>query len=604
MRVLTRTAVVLLLLQGLLFAQAGEFRGMWVSRFEWPDRDPAKCRAKIDDIMQTLAAHNFNAVVFQVRGQCDTLYPSPEEPWSPILSPSGADPGWDPMAYAIEAARAHKLEFHAYINTHVAWQAARKQPPAAANHVYFKHFNDQDPAACDWVIHDQDGKPATWGSEYVWIAPGVPAAQAYIRRQVMHVVRNYDVDGVHFDRIRTPNEGVSHDPISVARMQPGAEGNPAGLEFAAWTADQFTRFLCDMYAEIAEVKPRIQVSSAPLGLVSRDRYPNYIAGYEYGLTKCHQDAQAWMAAGAMDWIAPQIYWADNDNKPPDFSDVLPDWVAHAAGRHVYPGLSVNVGIADLIRQVHVTRRAGGLGNVIFSYGSFKQKRGFGQYSRARGVYARPAAAPAMPWKDSPADGIILGTVTDARTGEPIVDAQVRREGSDYVALSSADGLYALLKVPPGDHTLTVSKSGMPDPIRASVNVAAGQVARVPIRMGEPPVVAVVTAQPRVEPASVQESRREPPQSAAPVTPTEPRATPAVQPEPVEAVAGEAEDEPLGADAAEAWEQGRATARQIETVVTAERPAFIRWVLLGLIVAGIVVGGIVAVVLFASRRESE
>src|SRR5512145_229897 len=113
---------------------------MWVSRFEWPNRDPAACRATIDEIMKTLAAHRFNAVVFQVRGQCDTFYPSPEEPWSPMISPTGSDPGWDPMAYAIEAAHANKLEFHAYINTHVAWQNGQQRPPAVPSHIFFKHF--------------------------------------------------------------------------------------------------------------------------------------------------------------------------------------------------------------------------------------------------------------------------------------------------------------------------------------------------------------------------------------------------------------------------------------------------------------------------------
>ena len=78
---------------------------MWVSRFEWPNADQATCKATIDDVMQTLAVNNFNAVFMQIRGQADVLYPSPYEVWSPLIG--GTDPGWDPLAYMINAAHAN-----------------------------------------------------------------------------------------------------------------------------------------------------------------------------------------------------------------------------------------------------------------------------------------------------------------------------------------------------------------------------------------------------------------------------------------------------------------------------------------------------------------
>ncbi len=477
---------------------APEFRGVWVSRFEWPSPDQAQCKAKIDEVMKTLAEHNFNAVIFQMRGECDTLYPSPEEPLSPIISPNGAKLGWDPMAYAIQAAHAHHLEFHAYINTHVAWQSGRHEPPADKSHIFFKHFDASSPSTCDWLVHDAEGKPAHWGSsDYVWIAPGVPAAQAYTRRQVMYVVSKYDVDGVHFDRIRTYAPDLSHDPISMSRLQTGVEGNPAKLDFGAWTNDQITRFLCDLYAQIAEVKPQMKVSSAPLGLVSIDRYPQYRPGFEYALTKCHQDAQAWLAAGAMDFIMPQIYWSDHDQRKPDFSEVLPDWMAHTSGRYVCPGQTVGEGVNELMSQVRITRKSGGAGNVIFSYGGFKRAKGFEAYSRPGGVYASPAPTPPVPWKEHPTEGIILGNVVDADSGEAVVDAQIRRNGSEYVALSSADGIYSFLKVPPGKYTLTVRKQGKPEQ-QADVVVAAGQVSRADIKLGEKPVTVVASAERKEE----------------------------------------------------------------------------------------------------------
>lgn len=455
-----------------------EFRGMWITRFEWPDPDEMRCKARIDRILTALAQNNFNAALFQVRGQADTLYPSPDEPWSPIISPGGRSPGWDPMEFAVDAAHKRALEFHAYINTHTAWQDNRRQPPAARSHLFYQHCNAADPNACDWLVHDDQGRPVQWGSDnYVWLAPGVPAAQAYIRNQVMYVVRHYDVDGVHLDRIRTAGAAFSHDPISVARQRPGSEGNPANLDFAEWTRDQFTRMLGDLYAQIAEAKPRVKVSATPVGLSRQDRYPGYPDSFLYGYSKCYQDAQAWMAAGVVDFIVPQIYWGEG-GKPPDFSRVLPDWIAHSAERHVYAGLSCRMTGSELTHQVRETRRQGGQGAVFFSFGSFDSKGFLRILNRSGGVYEAKAPLPSMRWKEAPEEGIILGTVLDAGNAKAVVDAQVLRTNSEYVALSSGDGLYSFLQVSPGTYTLTIRKQSYNAQSIEGVKVNAGQVVRV------------------------------------------------------------------------------------------------------------------------------
>ncbi len=434
---------------------ANEFRAMWVSRFEWPSTNPATAQNTINTIMALLAANNFNAVLFQVRGQADVLYPSPYEPWSPLIG--GSNPGWDPLQFALDAAHANGLEFHAYINTHTCWQSSTATPPSNPAHLYWQHCNAANPNARDWLIHNDLGQAVQYEeSDYVWIAPGVPAANAYTRQQIMYVVENYDVDGVHFDRIRTPGQEYSHDPISNARSAIGAEGNPDGLSFASWTRDQITRLCRDTYAEIQTVKPWVTVSSAPLGLYAQSAYPGYPPGFNYGFTFSYQDAIGWMNAGAMDFICPQIYWADGGALP-NFSDILPHWVANSFGRHVYAGQITSVGIAELISEINITRASGAQGNTVFSYSSFNNNGYWDDYS-VTGPYTEPAELPAMPWKDDPTDATIAGYIADAATGEPITDARIIRTGSAYRALSSSDGFYSFLKVPPGSYTLTVTKN--------------------------------------------------------------------------------------------------------------------------------------------------
>ena len=265
---------------------------MWISRFEWPKGTQSATESFLATAFSTLKAANFNSVFLQVRGQCETLYPSPNEPWGTQFGYS--DPGYDPLAYAVSQAHANGLELHAYINTHVITQGTNA-PPQGLNppHPFWLHGDPSTPGHDDWCYVDSTGTTPTLGSSesgYDWASQGVPAFNVWTREQILHVARTYNVDGVHFDRIRVPGDG-SHDPTSIARQ--AGPGNPARLAYQAWTRDQIARFCNEVYGAVAEVnasrpagKPRVRVSSAPFGLVSSQLSVN-------------QDVNAWTSLGAM-----------------------------------------------------------------------------------------------------------------------------------------------------------------------------------------------------------------------------------------------------------------------------------------------------------------
>ncbi len=94
-----------------------EFRGMWVAtvaNIDWPSRPgltAARQRAELDSLLDRARKLHLNAVILQVRPACDALYPSEREPWSESLTGKmGRDPGWDPLAHAVEAAHARRFE--------------------------------------------------------------------------------------------------------------------------------------------------------------------------------------------------------------------------------------------------------------------------------------------------------------------------------------------------------------------------------------------------------------------------------------------------------------------------------------------------------------
>ena len=134
---------------------------------------------------------------------------------------------------------------------------------------------------------------------------GIPAVHVYLRKVILDLVRRYDVDGVHFDRIRYPGKEYSHDKISQRRF--GGRGNPNRKEWEDWRREQLDKLINDVAAEIREVKPGVMISCAAWGIYNRNHIPGY-EGFSSGFHDYGQDTWNWVRLGAMDVLMPMIYW--------------------------------------------------------------------------------------------------------------------------------------------------------------------------------------------------------------------------------------------------------------------------------------------------------
>jgi uncharacterized lipoprotein YddW (UPF0748 family) len=431
--------LVISLPQSLLSAADPELRACWVTRFQWPGSSEATTKSNIRNIMSDLAEANFNSVLFQVRGQCDTYYPNPYEPWSSTFG--WTDPGWDPLAYAIEQAHNKGLEFYAYINTHTMMA---NFPPAVTTpqHIYNLH----GPSAQEsWVIHDESGTPVYVEDAYVWLSPGVPQASAWTRQAIQYVVENYDIDGLHFDRIRTPAPIYSHDPITEARF--AGDGNPDGSSWGDFMRSQITRDLRKIYGETLLKKPHVKVTAAPFGICKKvpDGYQGYGTESYYSW---HQDSFGWMQSHVVDAIFPMIYWEIGSSHP--YEVLLNDFVQRKAGRHIYAGPHTK---NNEIAQIEVARSLGAEGTCLFSYGTLDRP----SYMVPGGIYTRKAPIPDMPWKSDPQTGNVVGKVRYQSTNNPALDAVIKITGDHYNYLSAFDGFYSILDKEPGTYTVQAQK---------------------------------------------------------------------------------------------------------------------------------------------------
>ncbi len=394
----------------MMFIGKREARGVWMSRFEYAhDRfrnNPEAAKEYIRSVFRKARQARLNMVFFQVRGHADAFYRSSVEPWSAMLTGSlGDDPGWDPLAFAIEEAHREGLELHGWINTFPIWRGNRPPSESTPRHVLLDHP--------DWVVCDSSGTPMNPGSHYLWASPGIPAVREHVLNVVKDIVSNYDLDGIHFDYIRYPEEspvkGYSRDSVSVARFNSPQE-NPHRLTWDDWQREQVNRFVVSAYNATTALKPWVKVSAAVIGKYRGEGWSSYSIVY--------QDPARWVEWGKMDFIVPMVYW-DRGHPTHPFVPLITQWQDRAGrDRQVMPGLSVNLrkkfGWSELAAQVQEVRRRGLPGVVFFAAAGLEESW------ETLGVSEFPywSLPPAMPWKDTLAPPPPVN-VTAERDGENI-----------------------------------------------------------------------------------------------------------------------------------------------------------------------------------------
>ncbi|MCC6546152.1 family 10 glycosylhydrolase [Candidatus Sumerlaeota bacterium] len=481
-----RPAIRLFLAGALLFlgAMAGfaapptggrvEWRSVWVTRFEWTKGNRQEITARLNRIMDDLGAARINAVLFQVRGQGDTLYPSREEPWSPLISRSARD--FDPVNVAIAGAHRNGVQFHAWINLSVIWQSSGKNLPDDKRHPLYRFANAGNARARLGLIHDSNGRPRQFGADdYVWLTHGNPQVNAYLRRQVMLFLQDHTVDGIHLDdRTGMPN-GASRDPISLERFK--GRGNPGRFkDLGEWQRDQLSRFLSDLYVQCKERDPRLLVTISPFGIADRNRIPGY--GKFSDAERFGVEPEKWLRMGVVDALIPQIYWDDVDPAP-NYSTVLKDWLNNnRSGRPIWPGSALGkYGKAPQplspvqMRYVNISRSFNAGGNSFFSYGGATSSQW-----RGSGLYKDRARVPIPAHMQPGRYGQIAGTIADGAR-QPVTDAWIQVQGAQMIYLSGADGFFGIPNVKPGSYKLLVT---MPNGAKTTrdVSVSADRTTRV------------------------------------------------------------------------------------------------------------------------------
>ncbi len=354
-----------------------ETRALWVNRWEFSTPDDIRRMA------DKAADANFNALFFQVRGNADACYPSGLEPWIARLSGVfGNDPGWDPLAVAVDEAHARGLELHAWVNIYPAWLGATPPSPAEPEPMFLR-FNrlhgDQ------WVVWDRQQQPMQLNSHYLWANPGHLAVQDQIAAVGYDIVSRYYVDGLHLDYVRYPGWEYSRDPLTLQAVAQAQALEP-GLDRKEWQRRQVNHLVSRLFAGIQGIKPGLTLSAAV--------WPIYLDTWEWwdagdGYDGFCQDSVGWVQEAIADLICPMLYLASITTDDAQYQALVEDFVARAGGEHVVTGIIANYDDFDVIaRRIDMARAAGAAGQAIFSHGHVNQRNYWIRFKQ--GPYATPA----------------------------------------------------------------------------------------------------------------------------------------------------------------------------------------------------------------------
>jgi uncharacterized lipoprotein YddW (UPF0748 family) len=442
-----------------------EVRAAWVVTLRgqnWPKSlDPEEQRHTLVEIFQSMRSANLNTIVLQVRARGDLLYPSQYEPWAQSLTGTlGEASPYDPLKFAVDEAHKLGMELHAWWNVVKVADGPDRPPSTAPPHVVNAHRD----WVRGWVNRDRNGKPTS--TEW-WLDMGIPEARAYLVTLVMEMVRNYDIDGVHFDYLRYPGPEFD-DERTFARFGGGAPKDD-------WRRENINKFVRTVYDSIVAVKPMLKVGSAPLGiyksLPGAEGWQAYVSLF--------QDAREWLAEGKHDYVMPQIYWGTTGN--PKFNILVRDWQENSHGRHVYVGVGAYKPsvFRELPSLIDTTRNAGALGNSFFTFDEVNRSGVFA------GRYRYLALVPPMPWKDSiPPNPPTNLTAVEENTGRYVlrwspplsaVDGDIAQYFAVYRFTAEArgiDGPSNLLAVIGGGKSLYVDEIPKPASVRYRYLVTA------------------------------------------------------------------------------------------------------------------------------------
>ncbi len=377
-----------------------EFRGAWIQcvNGQFQGLSTETMQRTLLYQLDELQKDGVNAIIFQVRPECDALYQSPYEPWSKFLTGEqgkAPSPYWDPLQWMVDECHRRGMELHAWINPYRA--KTKNTTKLANNHIAVTHPDR---------VFSYDGL-------YI-LNPGIPENREYICKVVDDIVRRYDIDGLHIDDYFYPYPVAGKQIPDDREFQLYRNGISDKGDWRRYNVDLFIKQLSD---SIHQTKPWVKFGVSPFGIYRNEKSAPGIGSKTNGLQNyddLYADVLKWVNNGWIDYCVPQLYW-EIGNKAADYKELIIWWNKHAANRPLYIGEDVErtVKYADpqhpgthqlaAKRQLH-NQLPNVKGTVLWYAKAAVDNIGNYGTSLRTNYWRTPALQPLMPFLDDKAPG--------------------------------------------------------------------------------------------------------------------------------------------------------------------------------------------------------
>ena len=301
-----------------------EFRGAWIQcvNGQFQGIGTQKMQQTLTYQLDELQKDGVNAIIFQVRPECDALYQSRLEPWSRFLTGQQGkvpSPYWDPLQWMIDQCHRRGMELHAWINPYRA--KTKSTTDFASNHVVMRHP--------EWCF-DYDGLKI--------LNPAYKECRDFICEVARDIVPRYDVDGIHMDDYFYPYPAAGQTiPDEAIYQQYGRNFRTIG----DWRRNNVNVFIKQFYETVHAAKPWVKVGISPFGIY-RNKKSSTIGSNTNGLQNyddLYANVLLWINQGWLDYCVPQVYW-EIGNKSADYDTLVRWWNNYAGARPLFIGEDV------------------------------------------------------------------------------------------------------------------------------------------------------------------------------------------------------------------------------------------------------------------------
>lgn len=273
-----------------------EKRAVFISYIELGNnlrgKSSEEMKRTINDMLDNVKNFGFNMIILQVRSFSDAIYKSSIYPSSrSVVNTEGDDLPFDILDYFVKKAHNKNLELHAWIN-----------PYRISNDTDISVISKDNPAYS--MLNSTNIEVTDNG---IYYNPASNKVETLILEGIEEIIKNYDVDGIHFDDYFYPKS----DDIDKREYEKSLKDN--NLTLQQFRLNTISSLIKKTYKLIKSYDKSLLFGISPDGNIDNNYNSNYVDTRLFCTEK-----------GYLDYIMPQVYYGFfNSTKP--FEDTVKSW---------------------------------------------------------------------------------------------------------------------------------------------------------------------------------------------------------------------------------------------------------------------------------------